>query len=464
MATFYCIHGATFNGDGTSTAEATVAGGVGAFSDAIACLDGTEPVLTVAAKPYTVIFKTNHLGADITIITAGDFTIAYGVGRSNKLTYIFDDGTYWVGEGGVFTFQFNAGELQSTIGSSDTLSNACADIIALTQYNFVIAVNYNSSSSSSKFYAHDGVWKGVYFKYTFVDSTNQKRFGIRAAKYSVFTMIGCKKDVSEDNGSNYIVQVEQYDTAYPSAIYIDGLVFNLIYGRSNSATSKLLNSNIKRAHNITVVGGVNKWAIDCSVTNLYKNNTISLSAGRVTNLVVAGDTNKYNYTTSSQGVTLDWLNSGLYPTYLAKLPDNITSWSIRVNTGSKTEGEHSLVYSHTKMNVLASALRTISVNVLIPSTFTDPQSSDFYANITYIDSTGILRSETTYNPTTSIPLASSSWSATSYASYAYSARVSTLTTTYPVGSGESIVVNYYVTKRPLVVGEFYFIDPDFEVL
>lgn len=66
MANKYIIHGATFNGDGTSSAEATSNGGVGAWNT-ITYFEGTAPAYgTLAAGDVVYIRSKDAGGSNIT--------------------------------------------------------------------------------------------------------------------------------------------------------------------------------------------------------------------------------------------------------------------------------------------------------------------------------------------------------------------------------------------------------------
>jgi hypothetical protein len=155
MTTYYCIHGATNNGDGTTSAEAGSPGGVGAFNNAFDCLDGTEAGL--GAAPWVVNFKTNHSGSDITLTYTSDYYPAEGAGATNRVTFIFDDGTIWPGEFGTFSMIFDAGKLIGSDGSNDGDVSPTTDFIAQIPDGLIIGLNYDTGNALARFKFSEGL-------------------------------------------------------------------------------------------------------------------------------------------------------------------------------------------------------------------------------------------------------------------------------------------------------------------
>lgn len=105
MADKFIIHGATFNGDGTSSAEATVNGGTGAWNT-ITYMEGAAPAYgTLAAGDRVTIRSKDAGGADITRVMGA--TVSLGSAAATvaaPITWVLDDGTVWPGVQGVLTY------------------------------------------------------------------------------------------------------------------------------------------------------------------------------------------------------------------------------------------------------------------------------------------------------------------------------------------------------------------------
>lgn len=105
MANKYIIHGATYNGDGTSSVAATSNGGVGAWNN-INIFEGTAPAYgSLAAGDVIYIRSKTAAGADITRTQTAGVILGSSVGTTtNWVTWILDAGTIWPGIDGTLTY------------------------------------------------------------------------------------------------------------------------------------------------------------------------------------------------------------------------------------------------------------------------------------------------------------------------------------------------------------------------
>lgn len=105
MADKYLIHGATYCGDGTSSAEAASNGAVGAWNN-INVLEGTAPAYgTLAAGDVVHIRSKTSAGADITRTLAANVYLGLAAAtEANPVQWILDGGTVWSGISGTLTY------------------------------------------------------------------------------------------------------------------------------------------------------------------------------------------------------------------------------------------------------------------------------------------------------------------------------------------------------------------------
>ncbi len=105
MADKFIRLGATFNGDGSSSALATVDGGVGAWNQQ-SILTGTAPAFgTLAAGNVVYIRSKNESNADITITYTVNTSIGSAAGTaSSPIRWVVDGGTIWPGVSGTLKF------------------------------------------------------------------------------------------------------------------------------------------------------------------------------------------------------------------------------------------------------------------------------------------------------------------------------------------------------------------------
>ena len=114
MANKYIIHGATFNGDGTDSAEAASDGAAGAWNN-INIMTGTTPAYGSlgAGDKVTVRSKTSG-GADVLVTIAANTSIGSAAATvSAPVTWVVDGGTVWPEANGTLTFE-SAGAYQIT--------------------------------------------------------------------------------------------------------------------------------------------------------------------------------------------------------------------------------------------------------------------------------------------------------------------------------------------------------------
>lgn len=105
MADKYIIEGAAFNGDGTSSAAATVAGGVGAWNT-LTYFEGATPAYgSIAAGDTVYIRSKTEAGADITRTMTAALTVGSANATvANHVRWVLDGGTVWPGVSGSLTF------------------------------------------------------------------------------------------------------------------------------------------------------------------------------------------------------------------------------------------------------------------------------------------------------------------------------------------------------------------------
>lgn len=109
MANKYLIHGATFNGDGTSSAEAASNGGVGAWNN-INIFQGTAPTYgTLAAGDVVYIRSKSAAGADISVTTGVAMNIGSAAATETApITWVIDRGVVWPGVSGTVRYDGTA--------------------------------------------------------------------------------------------------------------------------------------------------------------------------------------------------------------------------------------------------------------------------------------------------------------------------------------------------------------------
>jgi hypothetical protein len=460
MTTYYCIDGATNNGDGTTSVDAA---GTGAFNDALACLNGTESGL--GAAPYTVIFKTNHSGSDISITTSSTLNLDCAATRATTNTWIFDDGTIWPGESGTFSIEFTGGRPNTTENSN------FLNIIALLPYGLQFVRNYGTNSSVA-FEIPDGLISNVYWRCAnpfSTTSSNRKDLQVVFERYAEPTIINCKIDVVEDGWmyNNVLSATNNYSD---TRCHVDGLVFNIIHARTGGNTKKLMSDwqTDCSIRNISIIDQDSNMAHDYILENdidgltypSYMDLTLANSA---TNITTYGNDSLFDceYKVLNVGATMRWVSGKAgWPTFNAQSVDGATSWSLQVDTVDLLEGYPAQIYAHDKYYYDAAAAKTITAEILIPNTFATPSGLDWWMVLTYEDSVnGVLKTQSTL---LNVPISTSNagWGQDNYNGIQYLKYKFELTTGTSVKQGSSIRIGLWTRRKANSSSEFYFIDPE----
>lgn len=145
MANKYIIHGATFNGDGTTSAAAASDGAAGAWNT-ITYFEGTTPAYGTLAAGDTVFIRGKDASeADITRTQSASVNLgAAAATETAPIVWVFDNGTTWAGvTGGVLTYTKSS-------SANNTIQLANNHIIALDQD--AIRIIHSSASVTSGHY------------------------------------------------------------------------------------------------------------------------------------------------------------------------------------------------------------------------------------------------------------------------------------------------------------------------
>ena len=131
MANKYIIEGATYDGDGTTSAEAASNGAAGAWKT-LAYFEGTTPAYgALAAGDVVRIRSKTAAGADITRTHAAAISLGSASATADApITWILDNGTIWSGIDGILTYT-TSGAYQKTILANNVVECATPNALVL---------------------------------------------------------------------------------------------------------------------------------------------------------------------------------------------------------------------------------------------------------------------------------------------------------------------------------------------
>ena len=133
MANKYIIHGATYCGDGTSSAVASSNGGVGSWND-INVFEGIAPAYgTAPAAGDTVYIRSKtSAGADITRTLAAAISLGSAAATvNNPIYFILDQGIIWSGITGTLTYQAGTSSYSVTIRAYNIIDGTTQDALVI---------------------------------------------------------------------------------------------------------------------------------------------------------------------------------------------------------------------------------------------------------------------------------------------------------------------------------------------
>lgn len=470
MADKYLRHGATYCGDGTTSAAAASAGAAGAWNDRNV-LFGTAPAYGTLAAGDTVFIRSKDAADAAMTVTAGA-TVTIGntaATLANPITWVLDGGVVWSGIDGVFTIE-----------TPSTYSLNCAAynrFIADTRLNWVHReTNVNASKS------HFGTHTSVYVENWLLDySLATASWGIGMGSQSggggtVNSWVNCKFKLGKHSGYfaffrsyygiklllvNPEIELTVLDTAagvfYPNdgtgLLQVQG---GCLYGVGATTGYYLFPAAVLGGQSSELIGF--KYP---ATVGVYKAVTVNVMAEAA---VVGGDGVVGGTLDKSSGRALSRLD-GYYPTLDARMPDSANtpwSWWVYPFAASKLN-PFNLVSS--KLYTAAAATKTITLQVLVSDPFTAINKSNLFAVISYIDSaTGVTKSlSTRVSSGGALDTSTANWSATSYPSVSLSKKSFSITTPTSIKQDSLIMVNLFCEVVSASANDVIIMCPDFTV-
>jgi hypothetical protein len=469
MTKYYCIHGSTHNGNGTTSAEAASGGAVGAFNNAINCLDGSESSIS---NGDTVVFKTNHSGADIQITLSSTITILGGAVNAIR-TYVFDDGTIWDGEGGYFYLDSGTGtsetittqEYCKILGGADYrliytnygTSEWQWDLVENSYFDGVHVRNLSTNSNACvAFYAHidqhshNGRLKLTYSR---LPSSSTDLMGITLrGNYNTIDLVHFvfTGDAHKDNtaGVNYtLFDLYNFEGQYDiGTVIAEGLPTSMYLIENNHHASRI-NINHFRHDNSEYQYNIEYGESEISVSDIKINGV-----------------GNFDFFKQSEDVLSTYETGKNYPVLSSVLPDLSTNWSIKAAFRTAVnEGYNRRTSDITNYFDQTSGTKTLTVEVLIYRGFVSPQDHQFFCIFTYEDTDGVMRSESTIDANGTIATSEAAWDTTNYGAINFDKHKFELVTAYSVKTGTLINARTYANINSTDADSFNYINPEIGV-
>ncbi len=468
----FIIPGATFNGDGTTSAQATVDGGVGAWNS-INIVTGTSPSTlpgaagSIAAGDVVYIRSKTSAGADVAISQAANLTFGSAAGTAlAPITWILDDGLVWSGVSGTFT---------TTQSATFTWATRANNIfIARTAYNWRLV-----SSNANWFLAIHGDLSGILDGLLIDVSAN-----VNAEPGSIKplgTLLRCSLKFNAPNRNGFLsladsgqtarlidCELEQVSAGTPAykgvfGMSATGARLEVIGGRYFGAGANA-NAALFRATNST--GGAGSTVV---MSGFEVPPTVpaweSMSIARATKVdMTAADQLFGGFAGRAWGFANSRMD-GFFPYLNAQLPTNpAVGWSWQLLPVAARDTEPMIAQVAMKMYTAAAAAATITQAFNIDNVFVSRLNTrNLWIEVTYIDNaTGLSkivssRAEIGAGSSLSIGIA---WSSASYGPTALVSRQIAVTTPTAIKQNTVVQVRVHCSTPSSGTAEMILACPD----
>ena len=468
MADKYIIEGAAFNGDGTSSAAATVAGGVGAWNT-IAYFEGATPAYgSIGAGDTVYIRSKTAAGADIARTLSANLIVGSANATDGvSISWFLDNGKVWPGVDGVLTYN-----CPSTFVVTFRIHN---NFTSMTAHNIrVVEQNPIANSKYLITYSGNQVLDGICFDASVaITAGNGMRLHASSGDYRPVVLKNLKIIVGTHlSPLVYVGQGARLKLINPDIELINASEKDPIFGMSSGGG--LIEVIGGRVHGV----GANTDKALCSSGSAGHVRIVGLQYPQTMQVYpskTAQNSNAYGFTVSVFGADngmgsciserwgdADSRSDGYYPTLNARIPNSILSgWSWKVHSPNGTKaGPGNLIFSKILQEDAAQKAVTLEM-LLADSLDAVANQSNTYITVSYIDAaTGssllVSSQENGLNPS-SLNASSAGWSSTSWGATNFLKKKISVQTPTAIKKDTAVIVTFWVefsvdsTLKPLFV-------------
>jgi hypothetical protein len=425
----------------------------------------------------TIYVRTYDGAANTTEALSADTTCAIPAVETAATSVIFDDGTIWAADAGVFILDLTASTYEITfVHGVDFIADG-------TNQRFRIDTQYDGGSVKTQVKLKNAYYEGLYVyqdaayggavKVAMGDNSSPFTFTVlmkdcRIKLNKIFSSghnlllpgnyIGCIYinlifDFTDlaDTGTKYVVDPSQYGGSqqYIGCSIVGGFEGLYMYQNFNNALGEVTFSGFE-------TGGSSK---------IYEPGYQSFTDAGNSLKVIGTNVDGWDSVYMSGGVQVDWTSGENYPYYNAILPDTAsTPWSFRVFPVNTTPAKLAMMPQIEKFYNGTAATKTFTIELLINDAFTDATQSTIYAEFQYVDNTlGTLKQQTTRVKDGALTTSVVGWSNTTYGSQTYLKRSIAVTTATTVKPGTIVRATLFCGVTKISIDDFFFYDPDINI-
>lgn len=459
-----------FTNNGTIFGKTQCAGGIwGLKSLGVTDPSANDPIIT----------RTRRSGVDLAVVINAAATITCRA-ISNRC-FIFDDGTTWAGDNGQFGLDFLNSSAYSTF--FDVSNNCTAILSARSRYGFRLrgrtgqsgyATYIGGNGNNSRLLAH----RCLFEAYDATAGTGLS-LGFRSAFSERLVLTECRvlgrnnRTITAALNGNYDIWFRAVNTIF-EWVGVGSNVTSLLSASGNVFASTYSGAFEFIGCEFIVDGGAYKVAAFMSggsnitdgcngrfvVENCKGLDNPSLGMGVSSSKYPTGpqfiwrdrDTNSFR--AEKAVTTFDYVSSSAYP-YIDATTINGTPFSYRISweAARLDNNFHHVVGSLSEFYRGASGVLTINAELYTPTTEV-PNKAEICATVSYTDSSGVLRTETTdvgiglhiAGVAPALPVSANTWNPNGIT--LHEGRLLGLTTAYPVKQNSEINLQIEIHAAP----------------
>lgn len=468
MANKYIIHGATYNGNGTSSAEATSNGGVGAWNT-ITYFEGTAPVYgTLAAGDVVYIRSKDAGGSNITRtlsanMNLGSASATYG----SRITWVIDGGMIWSGVDG---------EVKYTSASSSfavTLRNF-NNLISEKPSRFIIENTLVSANQANLLSLNNNYVKNIKIDWVLGNAFNGNK-GILASGNACATV----ENLVLKAGKVYI-QLFSFGSTNGQLILINPDIEltvaspTTVFGTLSSPTKvtitggRLYGAGATTGTGITAALPAVHSLLECygfvypNTVNLVQTVPSFSSFNGVGAIYAYGADGVAGAASANQWGILDTRQDDNYPTLSAFLPTSDNKpWSYKIYPSEARNGFGATVLM-SKIHTGDDAALNLNLEFLVSNSFAGLNASNIWVTGSYINSSGVPEYFTTHDlSAAALTTSTAGWSATTYGAITLLKRKIAVTTASAVKKDTMVMLRFHCEARSASSSDIIFVNPDF---
>jgi len=482
MANRYIIDGATYNGDGTTSAEATVAGGVGAWNTINYTNPTTYPPAYGTLPTGTTVYirSKTAAGADITVTLGANITIGLaGATEAAPVIWVLDNGVVWPWIDGALTYLASNTDWYCTIAANNVFAAMTKSALVFNKakttasYNTYVVLNNGTLKNalidnSARTTASDGyvcavsssrVYDSCTFKLGAFSTISYPAFIAVQSGHNTAVLLNCDIELTS---SAVVTRTGLFGFASYKDVGIT-MIGGRIFGVGSTAGNALANfGNATESAQFIRLIGVQYPAPPLLKVNISETPTQPFS---VEMFGTDGNGTTGGHIENLQGFATSRTDNNP-PARQALMPDgNDTAWAWRIWI-PRASKMRPWIQAFTKSYSGTSAALVLELELLV-STVATPDKSTCWIDISYVDaatSAAMSVSTKSYAPDALTASGVTDWSAEEWGIIAFTKAKMSVTTPTTVKQNTIVTMTLSMTCGNVNANAVYFVDPDFTVL